>query len=287
MSEPYYQNIEKDTINNDYYRKVSYTVDEKMQLVLMSIPPKQDINMEIHDDTAQFIRIEKGVGVATINGKYYGLSDGISIIVPPHSQHRVENVGDAPLKLYTIYSKPEHKPTLIQKTRSDKDEPYLKPMPIIAIACVKEKKGIKGTVVFKENLKDDNVQIKLDLSGLPPNAKLGFHIHEAGDLTDGCNSACKHFNPYKKDHGDIKGDVRHVGDLGNITTDNQGKCSMEYYDVMIKLSGKTRNIIGRSIVVHEKEDDLGLGGNHESLKTGNSGGRILCAVIGYSKKMFD
>ena len=62
---------------------------------------------------------------------------------------------------------------------------------------------------------------------------------------------------------------------------------MKFHDGMIKLSGETQNIIGRSIVIHEKEDDLGLGNNFESLKTGNSGSRIACAVIGYSKKMFD
>lgn len=287
MSRPYCKNIEKDTLSNNYYRKVEYSVDGKMQLVLMSIPPKQDIHVEIHHDTAQFIRIEKGLGIATIDGNHYGLSDGTAIIIPPHSEHRIENVGNTPLKLYTIYSKPEHKPSLIQKTRSDKDEPYLKPRPIIAVAYVQEKTGIEGTVMFSENVKDDNVQIKLDLKGLPPNSKLGFHIHEAGDLTDGCKSACAHFNPYKKNHGGLKDDVRHVGDLGNITTDNQGKCSMKFHDGMIKLSGETQNIIGRSIVIHEKEDDLGLGNNLESLKTGNSGSRIVCSVIGYSKKMFD
>ena len=165
MTQPYCENIEKDTLRNNYYRKVEYSVDGKMQLVLMSIPPKQDIHTEIHHDTAQFIRIEKGLGIATINGKHYGLSDGTSIIVPPHAEHRIENVGNAPLKLYTIYSKPEHKPKLVQKTRSDKDEPYLKPRPTIAVAYVEEKSGIEGIVMFSENVKDDNIQIKLDLKG--------------------------------------------------------------------------------------------------------------------------
>ena len=126
----------------------------------------------------------------------------------------------------------------------------------------------------------------MNLTGLPPNSKLGFHVHEAGDLTEGCKSACTHFNPYKQNHGSSKSNVRHVGDLGNLITDSNGTCNMKFYDNMIKLSGETQNIIGRSVVIHEKEDDLGLGGNKESLKTGNAGGRIACSVIGYSKKMF-
>lgn len=282
---PYYRNIEKDTINNNYYRDVQYTVDGKMQLVLMSIPPKQSIHMETHPDTAQFIRIEKGLGIATINGKHYGLSDGHAIIIPPRTPHRIENVGKTPLKLYTIYSKPEHENNLIQKTREDIDVPYSKPNPIVAVACVKEN-TIQGTIEFRENTEDDNVLIEVNLVGLLSNSKLGFHIHEAGDLTDGCKSACMHFNPYKQNHGSPKSKIRHVGDLGNLIADNNGKCSMKFYDDMIKLSGETQNIIGRSIVIHEKEDDLGLGKNDESLKTGNSGGRIACSVIGYSKKMF-
>lgn len=283
--EPYHQNIEKDTITNSYYRDVEYTVDGKMQLVLMSIPPNQDIHMETHPDTAQFIRVEKGLGIATINGRYYGLSDGHAIIIPPRTPHRIETVGKTPLKLYTIYSKPEHKNNLIQKTRKDIDIPYSKPKPIIALAYI-EQNTIKGTIEFRENVKGNNVLVEVNLTGLPPNSKLGFHIHEAGDLTDGCKSACTHFNPYKQNHGSPKSKIRHVGDLGNLITDNNGTCNMKFYDSMIKLSGETQNIIGRSVVIHEKDDDLGLGKNNESLKTGNSGSRIACSVIGYSKKMF-
>jgi Cu-Zn family superoxide dismutase len=282
---PYHRNIEKDTITNGYYRDVEYTVDGKMQLVLMSIPPKQDINMETHPDTAQFIRIEKGLGIATINGKHYGLSNGHAIIIPPLTPHRIENVGKTPLKLYTIYSKPEHENNLVQKTRKDIDVPYSKPNPVIAVAYI-EQNTIKGAIEFSENVEGDNVLVEVNLTGLPPNSKLGFHVHEAGDLTDGCKSACTHFNPYKQNHGSPKSKIRHVGDLGNLITDSNGTCTVKFYDSMIKLSDETQNIIGRSIVIHEKEDDLGLGKNSESLKTGNSGGRIACSVIGYSKKMF-
>ena len=91
----------------------------------------------------------------------------------------------------------------------------------------------------------------------------------------------------KQTHGGPNSIIRHVGDLGNIITDENGNCTMKFYDNMIKLNGDFQNIIGRSIVIHEKTDDLGLTNNEESLKTGNAGNRIACAVIGYSKKMFN
>jgi Cu-Zn family superoxide dismutase len=152
----------------------------------------------------------------------------------------------------------------------------------IGIAYLDNK--IRGTIYFYE--KPKSVSIEIDLSGLPPNSKLGFHIHEAGDLTDGCQSACAHLNPFHKTHGGPKSANRHVGDLGNIISDSNGNCKMKFQDSMITLKGTKCNIIGRAVVIHEKTDDLGMGGDEESLKTGNAGKRIACAVIGYSKKMF-
>ena len=142
---------------------------------------------------------------------------------------------------------------------------------------------IKGSIYFYEN--SNSVTIDINLSGLPSSSELGFHIHEAGDLSDGCTSACAHLNPFNTVHGGKDSLVRHVGDLGNITTDAKGNCKMEFKDNMIKLRGFKQNIIGRSIVIHGKKDDLGKGGDAESLKTGNAGKRIACAVIGYAKKM--
>jgi Cu-Zn family superoxide dismutase len=80
---------------------------------------------------------------------------------------------------------------------------------------------------------------------------------------------------------------RHVGDLGNIHTNNKGEAKYTFYDNMIKLRGSKCNIIGRGLIIHEDEDDCGKGGNAESLKTGNAGKRISCAVIGYSKDNFN
>jgi Cu-Zn family superoxide dismutase len=157
---------------------------------------------------------------------------------------------------------------------------------ITAIAYV-DAKGIKGSVYFIEDTKEsvsDKITIKIDLKGLPKDKELGFHIHAAGDLSDGCTSACAHFNPFNTVHGGKDSNIRHVGDLGNIKTDKNGECRMIFKDHMIKLRGYKQNIIGRSIVIHEKKDDFGLGGDDESLKTGNAGKRIACAVIGYAKE---
>ena len=110
-----------------------------------------------------------------------------------------------------------------------------------------------------------------------PHPKLFLHY---GDLTDGCNSACAHFNPFGKTHGGINSDERHAGDLGNIISKN-GKSKGSIIDKVLSLDFKKETcIVGRMIIVHKDEDDLGLGGNAESLKTGNAGERVACGVIG-------
>ena len=114
--------VEKKTISNKAYRKVIHTTPQ-MQLVLMSIPVGSDIHMEKHKNTTQFIRIEKGKaqGITIKNGKKYkySLKDGDSVTVSPNTYHQIVNKGKTPLKLYTLYSPPEHKPNLVQKNRPD------------------------------------------------------------------------------------------------------------------------------------------------------------------------
>jgi len=154
-----------------------------------------------------------------------------------------------------------------------------------AIAVFNGKK-IKGTVVFTEDLDSNCVIIDINLQGLYKNALHGFHVHQAGDLSDQCESMCAHFNPYGKKHGCPGMRERHVGDLGNLKTNSSGCAKYRMIDNVIKLRGKC-NIIGRGLIIHQDEDDCGKGDNEVSLTTGNAGKRMACAVIGYSKSNFE
>jgi Cu-Zn family superoxide dismutase len=156
---------------------------------------------------------------------------------------------------------------------------------IQAIAVFNEK-TIKGTVRFIEDFENDCISIQISIKGLHKNALHGFHVHEAGDLSDQCTSMCAHFNPYGKTHGCPGMKERHVGDLGNLQTNAQGEAKYIMHDDVIKLRGTKANIIGRGLIIHADPDDCGKGGQPDSLTTGHAGKRIACAVIGYSKDMF-
>lgn len=115
--EYFYGNIEEATLENPYYRRVLATTST-MQLVLMTLSPQQEIGMEFHAGITQFIRIEKGRGVAIVNGKSYQLMDGVYIIIPPYTWHNIINTATTEeLKLYTLYSPPEHDPAEIEPTK--------------------------------------------------------------------------------------------------------------------------------------------------------------------------
>ena len=103
-----------------------------------------------------------------------------------------------------------------------------------------------------------------------------------GNLIEGCKTAGPHYNPHGKTHAGPNDEVRHVGDLGNITAEEGKDVSIyEHEDDLIMLYGEF-SVIGRSFVCHKGVDDLGKGGNEESLKTGNAGARLACGVIGLS-----
>ena len=110
-------NIEKITIDNTAYRNVLFTTLTQ-QLVVMSLLPKEEIGAEVHPNTTQFIRIESGRAIAILNGKEYILNDNDAIVIPASVNHNIINASsDKLLKLYTIYSPPEHKPDTYQQTK--------------------------------------------------------------------------------------------------------------------------------------------------------------------------
>lgn len=117
---PFYsENLEKLTTDNNSYRKVIFT-GANTQLVLMKIEPNDDIKMEVHKNHDQFIRIESGFGDAIINDSKYSLKADSAIIVPAGTYHQIINTSTTePLKLYTLYSPPEHPDKLIQQTNPD------------------------------------------------------------------------------------------------------------------------------------------------------------------------
>ncbi|XP_024528186.1 superoxide dismutase [Cu-Zn], chloroplastic isoform X1 [Selaginella moellendorffii] len=157
-------------------------------------------------------------------------------------------------------------------------------------------KGSVDGVVHLEQDGDGPTTVKVKISGLTP-GKHGFHLHEFGDTTNGCLSTGAHFNPENKTHGGPNDSVRHAGDLGNVVADDKGNVDEVIVDsqvrelkflltfglfsllLQIPLSG-VNSVIGRALVIHELEDDLGKGGHELSPTTGNAGGRLACGVVG-------
>ncbi len=137
---------------------------------------------------------------------------------------------------------------------------------------------VKGTIKFTQESGQPTI-ITGEITGLEP-GEHGFHIHEFGDLSGGCDTAGAHYNPDEVEHGDIE--EGHVGDLGNVTADENGVATLNISAPRVDLSGD-RSVVGRSIIIHSDKDDLGLGGDAESIKTGNAGDRLACGVITLSQ----
>jgi mannose-6-phosphate isomerase-like protein (cupin superfamily) len=113
----YKDNIEKLTLENENFRKVLYT-SKGAQLVVMSLKPKEEIGEEIHEDSDQFFRFEKGQGKAVIDSNEYILADGDVVIVPMGAKHNIINTSETePLKLYTLYCPPHHRDQVMHATK--------------------------------------------------------------------------------------------------------------------------------------------------------------------------
>lgn len=96
-----------------------------------------------------------------------------------------------------------------------------------------------------------------EIKGLSKGAH-ALSVNQYGDISNGCTSTGPHFNPYGKTHGGPNDDERHVGDLGNIVANDEGTSKFDFNDVLLRLNGPN-SIIGRSVVVNNEQDDLGIG----------------------------
>jgi mannose-6-phosphate isomerase-like protein (cupin superfamily) len=112
--------IEELTESNNDFRRVLYT-GRNLQLVLMSIEPGGEIGEEVHSDRDQFFRVEKGRGEIVIDGHRSKIKSDDAMIVPAGARHNVMNIGDKPLRLYTLYAPPEHRDGIVCATKADAD----------------------------------------------------------------------------------------------------------------------------------------------------------------------
>jgi mannose-6-phosphate isomerase-like protein (cupin superfamily) len=115
-------NIEKETLENTDYRRVLYTA-KNSQLVLMNIQPGDEIGEETHE-LDQFIRIEQGKGLLNIDGVEHQIEDDWAFVVPAGTSHNVTNIGEKEMKLYSVYSPPEHKHGIIHTTKTEEKEEH-------------------------------------------------------------------------------------------------------------------------------------------------------------------
>ncbi len=126
-----------------------------------------------------------------------------------------------------------------------------------------------GTVTFEQT--DEGVRVTVQLEGVPA-GEHGFHIHENGDCSDDGKAAGGHFNPEGTAHGAPDTTERHVGDLGNVTADDDGVVYAEFTDAMLAFDGP-HAILGKAVILHADADDF------TSQPTGAAGGRIACGII--------
>ncbi|XP_071833220.1 copper chaperone for superoxide dismutase-like isoform X3 [Apostichopus japonicus] len=150
-----------------------------------------------------------------------------------------------------------------------------------AVSVLEASAQVKG-VVRMTQVDERKCIIEGTLDGLRPGSH-GLAIHEFGDISDGCNSCGGHFNPFNSEHGGPSAIQRHVGDLGNISAAENGRARFRIENDQLKVW----DVIGRSFVVHEREDDLGQGETPQSKIDGNSGPGLACGIIARSAGLFE
>ncbi|XP_036619424.1 extracellular superoxide dismutase [Cu-Zn] [Trichosurus vulpecula] len=187
---------------------------------------------------------------------------------------RAEQINDIQKKVSDLW----HKLVYVKPVTSGNDE-----RTIYATCQVKpsstleaNKSQVTGQVLFKQLYPDGKMNIFFDLAGFPVDTRnasaRAIHIHKFGDLSNGCDGTSSHYNPHSVDH------PHHPGDFGNFPV-KDGKIRKFRSNFSASLFGPY-SVLGRAIVVHEQEDDLGKGNNKGSLEHGNAGKRLACCVIG-------
>lgn len=118
----YSTNIEERTLSNENFREVIHTT-ERSQLVLMTLQPGEEIGTETHEDIDQFIRVESGSGEAILDGERHALEDGVALVIPSGTEHNVVNTSRTEkLRLYSLYTPPEHPDGTVHATKAEADE---------------------------------------------------------------------------------------------------------------------------------------------------------------------
>lgn len=118
MITPYVNNIEKETLENEFFRKEVFTGNH-LQMTVMSLLPGEDIGAEVHNNIDQFLRIEQGTGRAIVGDQEYDVEDDFAIIIPAGMNHNVINTGEVAMKLYSIYTPTEHPKGTIHKDKAE------------------------------------------------------------------------------------------------------------------------------------------------------------------------
>jgi len=144
----------------------------------------------------------------------------------------------------------------------------------VAVLHPTQGNAAQGVVTFTQE--SGGVRVVAKLTGVPKGVH-GFHIHEFGDCSSADGTAAGgHFNPTAMSHAGPAADKRHIGDLGNVTADEQGNAQLDYVDKHLTFTG-ANSIIGHAVILHANPDDF------TTQPTGNAGGRIACGVIGVGK----
>ncbi len=188
----YFGDVEQLTKDNNDYRRVLFT-GQNQQFVLMSISPQDNIPMEIHESHDQFIRIEQGEGEAIIGEKKYILKDNTAFIVPAGVKHEISNTSKTePLKLYTIYSPPEHKDKLVQQTNPNRQ---IKSIDLKDVDIYSDsEKGYSDNLGSEESISQSIIENELKQAG-----------KEVNELKGGYNKLNKKNNlDYNKKYTDYK-----------------------------------------------------------------------------------